>query len=654
MGKGMERRQFLKVLGVTGAGSSLLSSCGPANGADKLIPYVIPHEDIVPGVSTWYHTTCRECPAGCGTSIRTREGRAVKAEGNPLSPISHGRLCARGQASLHGLYDPDRIPQPLGRRTGEKDWEKISWDDAEQRVYNSLAAHRGRSVFLTQTYTGTLDRLIDDWCAAMGVERVRYEPFAWEAVRAGYRMVFGGDVVPVHDFSNAETVITFGADFLETWISPVDYAHGFVQAHSYSQGRRGKLISVTPHQSLTDMNADEWLPIKPGTEHIAALAIARLMGEAGGGTPTGAASVLASPAVAVDQAARTCGISVDQLRSAARDFAKNGRSLAVGPGVSSSHRNATAVAAAVAILNQAAGNIGSTVQLQRREEHTAAGSYRELQNLVARMTSGQVTALLVYGPNPVYSMPEYQAVRDALQKLPFMASFSSYLDETSQQAHVLLPDHHFLESWGDYVPRTGVNSIIQPVMTPVFNTKQTADVLLAIAQRARVNLPNAAPTYYEYLRSRWTREVLPGTAATTSDAAGIADDPWREALKTGVVFSPGGAPATPAPGAQAPGLGQVHWDVPTFSGNGEFYLVVYPSYRFYDGRLANRPWLQELPDPVSKFTWSSWVEVNPVAADRLGLDTGHMVKVRTTTGESAELPVFVHPGVREDVIAIQL
>ncbi len=655
MSKGMERRKFLKVLGVSGAGGSLLAGCTPATGADKLIPYVVPHEDIVPGVSTWYHTTCRECPAGCGMSIRTREGRAVKAEGNPSSPISHGRLCARGQASLHGLYDPDRIPQALAKRTGETDWSKVSWDQAEERVYNALAQHRGRTVFLTQTYTGTLDQLIDDWCAAMGVERVRYEPYGWEAVRAGYQMVYGTNIVPVHDFSNADTVVTFGADFLETWISPVDYAHGFVQAHSYSMGRRGKLISVTPHQSLTDMNADEWLAINPGTEHIAALAIARLVAEQGGGAAGAAGAVLNSPAVAVEQAAQTWGVTPDLLRAVARDFARNGRSLAVGPGVKSSHRAATAVAAAVAILNQVAGNVGNTVRLEQREEHTATGTYRDMQDLLTRINAGQVTALLVYGPNPVYSMPEHEQVVDALQRLNFVASFSPYLDETSAHAHVLLPDHHFLESWGDYVPRTGVYSLIQPVMTPVFQTKQTPDVLLAIAQRARVNLPNAAPTYYDYLRNRWTHEILTGMSPV--EAAGVMEDPWRAALKVGVVTTSAAQAAT-APAATVPtrttALGQLRWDVPQFTGDGDFHLVVYPSYRFYDGRMANRPWLQELPDPVSKFTWSSWVEVSSVAADRLGLDTGHMVKVQTSVGETDELPVFVHPGLREDVIAIQL
>jgi molybdopterin-containing oxidoreductase family iron-sulfur binding subunit len=248
-------------------------------------------------------------------------------------------------------------------------------------------------------------------------------------------------------------------------------------------------------------------------------------------------------------------------------------------------------------------------------------------------------------------MPEQENARAALQKLPFFASFSPYLDETSQQAHVLLPDHHFLESWGDYVPRTGVTSLIQPVMMPVFDTKQTADVLLAIAQRARVSLPNAAPTYYEYLKARWEREIIPGSGITANATTG--EDAWREALKTGVVTATAPA-AAPAAAAAAAGLGQVRWEVPTFTGNGEFHLVVYPSYRFYDGRLANRPWLQELPDPVSKFTWSSWVEISPATAERLGLDTGHMVKVRTNAGESPELPIFVHPGTRDDVIAVQL
>ena len=351
-----DRREFLKVLSVAGAGATL---GGCSSSAEKLIPYVIPDETIVPGMSTWYRTTCRECPAGCGLSVRTREGRAVKVEGNPLSPISHGRLCARGQASLHGLYDPDRIPQALARNG--QSWDKIEWADAEQRLATALAQHRGRAVFLTHHFTGTLDQLIDDWCAALGVERLRYDTFGWEPIRAANRLLFGVDAVPVHDFASAQVVVSFGADFLETWISPVDYTHGWVQSHAYNQGRRGKLISVSSKQSLTDMNADEWISIRPGTEQLVALAMARIIADERGGQAGGAATLLQG--VDLAQAAQLSGASLDRIRAAAHDFARNGSSLAVGPGVQSTHGAATAVAAAVAILNSVAGNIGRTVRL---------------------------------------------------------------------------------------------------------------------------------------------------------------------------------------------------------------------------------------------------------------------------------------------------
>ena len=643
----LERREFLKVLGVSGVGAGL-TGCG-TGGAEKLIPYVVPHEEIVPGVATWYRTTCRECPAGCGMDIRTREGRAVKAEGNPLHPIAQGSLCARGQASLHGLYDPDRIPRPLGRARGSTgDWDRLSWDEAERTLAAQLQQHRGRAVFLTGNYTGTMDRLADDFAAATGMQRVRWEPFAYEPLLRASQMVYGIDAVPVHDFAQAEMFLTFGADFMETWVSPVAYMRGFSEGRAYSQGRRGKLVSVTPHQSLTGLNCDEWVPAKPGTEHLVALAIARIIVDDHGGAGS-AASLLAS--VDINDAATRAGVSVDRLRTIARDFANGGRSLAVGPGVATQHSAATAVAAAVAILNQVAGNVGRTVLLDNREEFTAnAGSYAAMQDLVRRMASGEVTALLVHGPNPLYNMPEHAAVEEALGRLEFLASFSPMLDETSAKAQLLLPDHHFLESWGDYVPRTGLSSLIQPVMVPVFDTKQTGDVLLAVARRLNANVNSQATTFYDYLRERWSRDVFPTAGATSG-----FEEWWRETLQVGFVQSTAtaaGAGATT--GAEA--LSSMALMDATFSGDtGEdsFYLVVYPSYRFWDGRLANRPWLQELPDPVSKFCWSSWVEVNPATADRLRLDNGHIVEVATSHG-TVSLPVWRHPGIRQDTIAIQL
>jgi anaerobic selenocysteine-containing dehydrogenase/Fe-S-cluster-containing dehydrogenase component len=634
-GNGMERREFLKVLGAAGAGATL---AGCATEPERLIPYLVQPEEIVPGTSTWYRTTCRECPAGCGMTIRTREGRAVKAEGNPESPVSHGRLCSRGQASLHGLYDPDRIRQAL-RRDGEG-WSPLSWDRAEQTLAERLLEARGSAVLLSRPGPGSMDRLLDAWCEALGVRRVVFDPFGHEPIRAAYRMLYGRDALPVHDFSRADVVVSFGADFMETWLSPVEYTHDFVEARAYAGGRRGRFISVTPHQSLTDLNADRWLPARPGTEHLVALAMARLVADQTG--RTGPASGIlqdVDPAAYVEAA----GVLFEQVRLAAADFANGGRSLAVGPGVSASSASATTLAIAVVALNEAAGNVGRTVWPGpvERERTTYAG----LAALVEEMAAGQVPLLMVQGPNPLYELPDTDRVEAGLAAVPAIVSFSPWLDETSARAHLLLPDHHFLEAWGDHEPVAGVHSLIQPVMTPVFQTKHTGDVLLSVARRANATLPTPATTFYDYLRDEWRQ--LQGRVG----GGGTFDEWWVAALQDGVVVTD--AYQQPeAPAAAAP-MDALPVEARPLDGDGDLHLVVYPSYRFYDGRLANRPWLQELPDPVSKHTWGTVVEIHPRTADALGLDNGHIVAVSTPAG-SMEAPVWRHPGIREDTIAIQL
>jgi molybdopterin-containing oxidoreductase family iron-sulfur binding subunit len=513
---GMERRDFLKVVGAAGAGAGL-AGCS-TGAAEHLIPYVVPPEEIVPGIATWYRTTCQECGAGCGMSVRTREGRAVKAEGNALSPVSHGRLCARGQASLQGLYDPDRIPQALRRASGGG-WDHVTWDAAEQALVQGLADAGGNAVFLTGSSSGTMDRLIDEWCAALGVERVRFDTFGLEAVRTASRIVYGREGFPRHDLAAAEVVVSFGADFMETWGSPVDYTHGFVQAHAYQDGRRGRLIAVGPHLSLTGLSADDWIAARAGTEHLVALAMARLVAESAG-------AALDGPLASVDvaAAAQAADVEVEDVRNAALAFANGGRSVALGPGVASTSRAATALATAVALLNRAAGNVGRTV-FPAEAELGAAGSYAALGELIDRASAGTLGALLVYGANPLHGVPLAADAAAALDRVGFIASFASQLDETSAHAHLLLPDHHFLEAWGDVEPRPGVFGIVQPVMRPVFQTKQAGDVLLSVARRAGASLPNPANTFYDYLRARWMRDVVPGAD----------EEAWRSALRAGVV-----------------------------------------------------------------------------------------------------------------------
>jgi molybdopterin-containing oxidoreductase family iron-sulfur binding subunit len=266
----MDRRRFLTVLGATGSGAAAASACGIGpEPTEQLVPYLVPPENQVPGIATYYATTCRECAAGCGLHAKVREGRVIKLEGNPDSPINQGRLCSRGQAALQGLYNPDRITDPIAR--GAKgEWQKLTWDDAIGRLQAQVQAARGKGIaFVTGLESGSFGELVDAWTKQAGGRHVTYEPFAFEALREGNRIAFGTAAIPWYDFANARYVMSFGADFMETWLSPVGYQNGFTRAHAFQAGRdapMAKFVYVGPRLALTGMSADEWIAAAPGSE----------------------------------------------------------------------------------------------------------------------------------------------------------------------------------------------------------------------------------------------------------------------------------------------------------------------------------------------------------------------------------------------------
>ena len=276
------RRTFLRVIG-SAAPAAAISACSPLP-PEKIIPYVIPPEDTVPGVATWYASVCGECPNGCGTLVKTREGRAIKIEGNPSHPINRGSLCIRGQAALQGLYGPDRFKNPQSRRTTngntrQSGFESISWEDAEQtivdRVTSLSASGQGdRIAVVTPLLTGTLDTLVDEWTVAVGgARRLRYETFAYEAMRKANHLAFDRETLPIYDFSQADVIVSFGADFLETWLSTVRHARDYADAKRIRNGRNARHIHLESRLSLTASNADEWIDLKPGTEGLVAAAM---------------------------------------------------------------------------------------------------------------------------------------------------------------------------------------------------------------------------------------------------------------------------------------------------------------------------------------------------------------------------------------------
>jgi anaerobic selenocysteine-containing dehydrogenase/Fe-S-cluster-containing dehydrogenase component len=639
MSDGIKRRDFLKVLGVSGAGAGLVG-CSTEK-VERLLPYVVPPEDITPGVATWYTTVCQECSAGCGMWVRTREGRVVKVEGNPSHPVSEGALCARGHSSVQGLYSADRFAGPMARENGEL--RPISWDEAEAMLAERIQGAAGNVLYLSGALGPAMSDLVDRFLSAVGGSRVEHDGLSEASLREATRIAFGRNVVPHYDLASANFVLSFGADFLETWVSPVSYARDFARASGVDdQQAKAPFVFVGPRLSLTGQNADEWIPVAPGAEAAIALGMASIL--ASRGADAGPyASVLA--AYDPQTAAAEAGVSVETLQDLATRFAEAAPSVALGPGVAGQHRNATAANLAVHILNAVAGNVGRTVQLASTVSSAAAAPYGEVESAIRSMAGGGVGVVMVHGTNPVHTLPPSSGFADAFAGVPFKVAFASEPDETAALADLILPDRHFLEAWGDSSPRPGVYALQQPAMraVPHFETKQAGDVLLAVAERSGNALGPA--TFYDHLRDRW--RLVHALAATGDDF----DTWWKAALRAGVVrvSGPNADEATPLRSPDA----ALIFDVPALDGDGEFALVVYPSPRFGDGRQANRPWMQELPDPVSKLAWHSWIEVNPASADRLGVRDGDIVRVASPHGE-LEVPVWVYPGIREDTVALAM
>lgn len=633
-----ERRDFLKLVGVGLAGTAAGCASHPS---EKLIPYLIAPEDVLPGVPYFYSTACRECPAGCGMVVRTREGRAIKLEGNPQHPLGQGGLCARGQAGLQGLYDPDRIKTPLVR--DGKSWKSVTWDEALALVAGKLQAAKGKSVLLTGHETGTLRAVAGEFAAGVGATHVMWEPFGYETLRAGNRATFGVDAVPHYDLAAARCVIAFGADFLETFGSPVAQARGFAAMRANRADGAGHFVTVEPRLSTTGANADEWVAAKPGTEFALALGLANVICNEGLGSAAAERAALkgAVAAYTPEAVAAQTEVPAETIVRLARLFTKTGPSLALAGGIATQGTNGVALVAAVNLLNHVAGNTGRTVRFDRTLDLSGLATFAQFQTRLDAMAAGQVELLLVNGANPVYALPAWTGAAEAIGKVPFKVALATTQDETTALCDVILPVSHALESFGDAFSARGVYSLQQPAMRrlPMFDSRPFGDVLIALAKAAGAGAawPDA---FHDLLRDRW--KAMHARFGKGRDFETF----WVESLKDGGVFED--VAALP-----------VRWTgTPAFAaseraGDGGLALLVTASNNFYDGRGANRPWLQELPDMTSKTVWGSWVEIHPETAASLGVKQGQPLKLETSAG-SIEAPAYLYAGIRKDTVALAL
>lgn len=647
----VSRRRFLQILGsapVVGAAAG----CTDQN-TQQVLPYVNRFDQQIVGESVWYNTTCTECSAGCGIQVRTAEGRAIKIEGNVANPINKGGVCAIGHSALQHLYDPDRVRQPLKRRADGKGFDPISWDQAIKEISQRLSdPDLSKRAFIDGGRASAITDLVTNFSKAFAIKRASFDfnPNVVEAKAA--ELVFGSKGLPTYVFDQADLVVNFGAGFLESWVSPVEYARAFAKAKRADHPVR--LVHFEPRLSLTAANADHWYCNKPDSELSIALAILKLLNERrlGEALSEGVSSSISAIVSKLDleRLISQSGIEFSKLVTVVEYLAQAKNSLVLAGGVPTSGEKGLALAVVVNLINLLLGNVGKTIMLSGAR--AVGSSLDPLLELTQQMLKGQIQTLFIDGSNPVFKLPASFEISYALKRVETVVSFSSHMDESTVLAHYILPTNTTLESWGDVLALEGVYSLTQPVMKPVFDTRDLGEVLILIAKAAgKSEVAEGQSNFYNFVKARWQ-----GFHAKL----GLAIDFerfWLECLERGGYYEPRKDRIRVDVNNKAFEIvtQALKSEAVSIAGDAHSELVVYPfaSVRSFDGGSANRPWMQEIPDPLSQTVWDAWAEIHPDTAKAKGLAAGDMINIKNYHG-AVDLPIYLTPHLHKDVVAVPL
>jgi molybdopterin-containing oxidoreductase family iron-sulfur binding subunit len=661
---GIARRDFLTIMGASMAMASFACARRPVH---KIIPYVIKPEEITPGVANWYASTCKECSASCGVLIKNREGRPIKLEGNPDHPVNRGSLCSRGQASVLGLYDPDRLTGPLVRSRADGSRKATTWEEVDSTIQaklSTIASQGGRVKVLSgEVQSESTRRLIREFLAAFkGGEHISFEPFALEEVSTAQAASYGKAVVPHYRLDEAQLVVSLGSDFLGNGISPLESSRQWTQRRKLSgqnpaQAQFAKLVCFESMMSLTGAGADERYPVRPGDEFKIAMSLAhelivkqkrsRFARET---AVLNALSTFSAEAVAADIG--LAGGAQVIKKVAAELWDNQGKSLVMAGSVQAKTSDALSLQLAVNLLNSALENEGKTVD-GTANFSLARSSFGDFKRLLGEMQAGKVDALIVYRSNPAYASPqELLGLKEAFKRVPLVIVVSEHEDETALLADYILPDHHYLENWGDAHPNQSVYSLQQPSMAPIHSTRAFQDSLLVWRKGGLgvTGLAAEASDWHDYLQKQWRDTVFKEISPVSS-----FEQFWNGALRSGVVdvFASRGGSASKAVArsfkvsslAALPRFTPLSQEV--------ISLALYGKISLYDGRNANNPWLQELPDAISSVAWDNYLNMSPQLSKKLNLKDDDVVEM-TCGAKTVELPVHVQPGLHPNLVSVAL
>ncbi len=606
-GKTSSRRNFLKFCGFSFATAAIATSC--KNPVQTAIPYLNKPEEVTPGMAHHYASTYFDGQDYNGILVKVRDGRPIKIEGNDLSSISKGATSARVQGSVLSLYDDGaRFKTPL------IDGKETTWDLLDTEVSTKLAAvaATGKEIALitsTIISPSTLSVIEEFRKRYPTAKQVTYDAVSSSAILKANNLTFGSQNIPDYYFDKADVIVSFDADFLGTWLMPVEFTRRFAQSRRLNKDKRtiSQLTVFESGMSLTGANADYRFPIKPSQQASIILSLYNEIAKATGGTGYNA------PASAID---------ITKL--AAKLLGAKGKSIVVC-GI-----NDTSLQVVVNAINTMLQNYGSTIDFSA-SLNIRKGVDEDMNALVKEMNEGKIGAVIFYNVNPIYNYSEPKLLLDGLQKVDLSVSFANATDETAAVCKVVAPDHHFLESWNDAEPKKGSYSLQQPTMRNIYNTRQAQDSLLKWS--------GSTTLFNAFLKQYW----LDNFAGKQSEYSSGAEF-WNYTLQKGIFEVPS---VSGQPGySNQPVADAVVKAAAIKSSDTE--LVFYETIALGNGKHANNPWMMEMPDPISKVCWDNFAAVSPKMAGQLVVVTGDMLKL----ADGLELVAFIQPGQAEGTISV--
>lgn len=633
----MSRKQFLGLMAASAAFAT--AGCTAYRDKGEIVPYSRKPEETTPGVANYYASTCNGCAQACGTLIKTREGRPVKIDGNPDHPVNRGKLCAKGQASILSLYDPARLRSPAYGTAASKSGA-VAWSDADADIVQHLDDCRrdGKTImlFAPPAKSPTLLKLLSEFKATFpSTQVISYSLLNDEARKKAWSACYGQFPLPVILWDNAKTIVALEADFLGTDGFSVEQSRQFASGRDIMQSSDfNRLYCVEAGFSPTGANADYRLRLHPSAQAGFVLALINeiVLKRKAARAPQALLSVIGPHDLAAF--CSQWALAHATVNHLVDDLLLNRKNALVyaGPGLPEETH------LAVHVLNDLLGNSAVYGTASNTAEGLPAATAADLQRAVEAMKSGTVGMVLHCGANPVYELPRSFGYAGALKNVPLSVDLAEVESETGQLCTYMLPVNHALESWGDHHVRTGVYSLQQPVIAPLYDTRQREAVLLhwMAGQTAYVDT-----LYHAYLKNHWQTTLFPALNRPVPFAAF-----WNASLHDGVVAGEGAVPVVRGAISLEPGArlsaGEVRnemvvlWNESPFSG---------------DGRFANNGWLQELPHPVTKVVWDNYASLSPATALALNVQMHDLLAVSTASGAQT-FPVFVQEGMADNVVAV--